>query len=1079
MTHWKLFACTLVGACCGTALPSWGNNQPADMYVNAAQQDEKTLSGTVTDSHGEPLPGVSVTIKGTTKGTITNIDGKYTLKVPTGAELTFSFVGMQTQNVHFKGEPTLNVILRDDNVALDDVVVIGYGSKNRKSLTSSISSVKKEDIERMAPVSTNVQDLIGGGMLKGVLATQNSGEPGASVTINVRGVTSPYPNMQTGTNNNAPLYVIDGVPLFVESTSVNPLMNLSPNDIESIDVLKDASATAIYGSRGANGVIIVTTKDGRKDEKPTVEVGYNIMVSNPVKEFNPLSTEEYLFYNYQNLQNAAIAFNEDLSITPFFQEYMPSLALFNIDGTTGQVIYKGLNMAYFNPGVNTNWVKEVKNKNALTHQYTASIRGGSQRTNYSISLNGTNQEGLYKNDTMESYGGRMSINTDLTDRIKVGAVMNYSETKRYGNSDGLGTASGETKPWLVRPDVTVRDANGNYNRIDTGFAAYGAEGVELSPNPVALLERTNTNKSNQFLGNLFAEIELLKGLKFRTDFSMTNYSFSTDLFTPKDATIDMQNFGLPFNSTLITSDSKYTTTSLNFRLDYSLNIQKHLFGAMLGYGSERSKTHASTTTFEGFPDDEVLNNMGSAQTLTGKNETSSKSGLNSVYGRLNYSYDGKYLAEFSMRADASSKFGPGNQWGYFPALSLGWIISEEDFIEDKNTFRNLKLRLSVGQTGSTNVADFAYKQYFVYGNPYGGQSSIILNTNLPNRNIGWEKTSEVNVGFDFSLFEDRLYGSLDWYYRYTDGALAPAPYIQESGMISYSSNIIDMSNRGVEFSIGADVVRTKDFNWSTMLNISRNRSRIESLNGALIDTYMQDYFVVGEPMGVTQGHVVDHIIQDQAEIDALNEKAKEQYGRNYMNYTGVGDYLMKDLDGNGIFEDTYDKTVIANPEPNFFGGWQNTFSYKNWSLSMLMQFSQGGEALYNDLMVEVQMSNAGKSVSRELYNNFWTPDNRDARYARMADGLYNYNSSVNDRYVFSTSYLRLKNITLSYELPRTVAERLHIGSASIYAVATNLFTVTDWPGIDPESVGTGTTMGTNYDSYPLSKSFSVGVKLSF
>lgn len=1079
MTHWKLFACTLVGACCGTALPSWGNNQPADMYVNAAQQDEKTLSGTVTDSHGEPLPGVSVTIKGTTKGTITNIDGKYTLKVPTGAELTFSFVGMQTQNVHFKGEPTLNVILRDDNVALDDVVVIGYGSKNRKSLTSSISSVKKEDIERMAPVSTNVQDLIGGGMLKGVLATQNSGEPGASVTINVRGVTSPYPNMQTGTNNNAPLYVIDGVPLFVESTSVNPLMNLSPNDIESIDVLKDASATAIYGSRGANGVIIVTTKDGRKDEKPTVEVGYNIMVSNPVKEFNPLSTEEYLFYNYQNLQNAAIAFNEGLSITPFFYEYMPSLALFNIDGTTGQVIYKGLNMAYFNPGVNTNWVKEVKNKNALTHQYTASIRGGSQRTNYSISLNGTNQEGLYKNDTMESYGGRMSINTDLTDRIKVGAVMNYSETKRYGNSDGLGTASGETKPWLVRPDVTVRDANGNYNRIDTGFAAYGAEGVELSPNPVALLERTNTNKSNQFLGNLFAEIELLKGLKFRTDFSMTNYSFSTDLFTPKDATIDMQNFGLPFNSTLITSDSKYTTTSLNFRLDYSLNIQKHFFGAMLGYGSERSKTHASTTTFEGFPDDEVLNNMGSAQTLTGKNETSSKSGLNSVYGRLNYSYDGKYLAEFSMRADASSKFGPGNQWGYFPALSLGWIISEEDFIEDKNTFRNLKLRLSVGQTGSTNVADFAYKQYFVYGNPYGGQSSIILNTNLPNRNIGWEKTSEVNVGFDFSLFEDRLYGSLDWYYRYTDGALAPAPYIQESGMISYSSNIIDMSNRGVEFSIGADVVRTKDFNWSTMLNISRNRSRIESLNGALIDTYMQDYFVVGEPMGVTQGHVVDHIIQDQAEIDALNEKAKEQYGRNYMNYTGVGDYLMKDLDGNGIFEDTYDKTVIANPEPNFFGGWQNTFSYKNWSLSMLMQFSQGGEALYNDLMVEVQMSNAGKSVSRELYNNFWTPDNRDARYARMADGLYNYNSSVNDRYVFSTSYLRLKNITLSYELPRTVAERLHIGSASIYAVATNLFTVTDWPGIDPESVGTGTTMGTNYDSYPLSKSFSVGVKLSF
>ena len=1085
MTHWKLFACALAGAWVGTALPAKGNDlPPAEMHVYSVQQAERTITGTVTDSHGEPLPGVSVSVKGTTRGTITDINGKYTLKLPppTGSEpeLTFSFVGMQTQTVRFKGETVMNVTLRDDNVALDDVVVIGYGSKNRKSLTSSISSVKKEDIERMAPVSTNVQDLIGGGMLKGVLATQNSGEPGSPITINVRGVTSPYPNMQTGTNNNAPLYVIDGVPLFVESTSVNPLMNLSPNDIESIDVLKDASATAIYGSRGANGVIIVTTKDGRKDEKPTVEVGYNIMVSNPVKEFKPLTTEEFMNYTDQNLRNAFDAFTQGLSITQSLDYW--GIADYTLDPYTymkNYTAYYGLDESKYNPDINTNWVKEVKNKNALTHQYTASVRGGSARTNYSISLNGTNQEGLYKNDTMESYGGRIAINTDITDRIKVGAVMNYSETKRYGNSDGLGTASGESKPWLVRPDVTVRDANGNYNRIDTGVSNYGYEGVELSPNPVALLERENTNKSNQFLGNLFAEIELLKGLKFRTDFSMTNYSFSSELFTPKDASIDMQGMGYPLNSTLDTSDSEYTTTSLNFRLDYSLSLQKHLIGAMLGYGSERSKSYTKTLSYEGFPDDEVLNNMASAQTVRGRMESSSKSGLNSVYGRLNYSYDGKYLAEFSMRADASSKFGPDNQWGYFPALSLGWIISEEDFVEDKNTFRNLKLRLSLGQTGSTNVADFAYKQYFVYGNLYGGQSSITLSNTLPNRNIGWEKTSEVNVGFDFSLFEDRLYGSLDWYYRYTDGALAPAPYIQESGMATYSSNIIDMSNRGVEFSIGADVVRTRDFNWSTMLNLSTNRSRIESLNGALIDTYMQDYFVVGEPMGVTQGYVVDHIIQDQAEIDALNAAAREKYGRNYMDNTGVGDYLLKDIDGDGIFDTTKDKVVIANPEPNFFGGWQNTFAYKNWSLSMLMQFSQGGEALYNDLLMEATMSNAGKSVSRELYNNFWTPDNTDARYARMADGLYNYNSTVNDRYVFSTSYLRLKNITLSYELPRSVTERLHIGSASVYAVATNLFTVTDWPGIDPESVGTSTTSGTNYDSYPLSKSFSVGVKLSF
>ena len=1077
MTNWKLFACALLtGACCGTTLTARGGSLPSGhVYAASVQQAARTLTGTVTDSHGEPLPGVSVSVKGTTLGTITDIDGKYTLKVHEGAELVFSFVGMQTQTVRFKGEPSLNIILRDDNVALDDVVVIGYGSKNRKSLTSSISSVKKEDIERMAPVSTNVQDLIGGGMLKGVLATQNSGEPGSSISINVRGVTSPYPNMQTGTNNNAPLYVIDGVPLFVEATSLNPLMNLSPNDIESIDVLKDASATAIYGSRGANGVIIVTTKDGRKDEKPVVEVGYSIAVANPVKEFKPLTTEEFLRYTDQNLRNAAIAYNNFEGYSAMFTPYMPSMALFSFD-EYGQVVYEGLDMTRFNPDVQTDWVREVKNRNALTHQYNASVRGGSQRTNYSLSLNGSNEEGLYRNDSMETYGGRIALNTDLSDRVKLGGVMNYSETKRRSTSDGLGTASAEAKPWLVRPDIAVYDELGELNRIDTGLSAYGMDGVELTPSPVGLLERQTRHTSNQFLGNLFAEIELFRGLKFRTDFSMTHYTFQTSYYTPVEASVDMRGLGMPLEAMLSTSDSEYRTTSLNFRLDYSLNLQKHLFGAMLGYGAERSKNASETLAYQGFP---TLNNIDAAREVISKIQTTTRSGLNSVYGRVNYSYDAKYLAELSMRADASSKFGPGNQWGYFPALSLGWLVSEEDFIRDKDTVSNLKLRLSLGQTGSTNVADFVYHQYYINGPLYGGQNSTVLNGTLPNRNIGWEKTSEVNVGVDFSFFNDRLYGSLDAYYRYTDGALAPSPHILEPGMANYWSNIVDMSNRGVEFSIGADVVRGKAFSWSTMLNLSHNHNRIESLNDALISTYMQDYFVVGEPMGVTRGYVVDHIIQSREEIDALNATAQQLYGRNYMDNTGVGDYLLKDLDGNGIFDATYDKTVIANPEPAIFGGWQNTFSYKNWSLSMLMQFSQGGTAVYNDLLMEVTQPYAGKSVSRELYGNFWTPENTDARYARMGDGIYNYNSTLNDRYVFSTSYLRMKNITLAYELPRSVAQRLHLGSASVYAVATNLFTVTDWPGIDPESAGTGTTAGTNYDSYPLSKTFSVGVKLSF
>lgn len=487
-----------------------------------ARQNGPTLTGIVTDSHGEPLPGVSVSIEGTVTGTITDIDGRYQLKIGKeqhNATLVFSFIGMQTQHIAYKGQHQLNVTLRDDHVALEDVVVIGYGSKNRKSLTSSISSVKKEDIERMAPVSHNIQDLLGGGMVKGVLATQNSGEPGASITINVRGVTAPYPNMQTGTNNNAPLYVIDGVPLFAESTSINPLQNLSPNDIESIDVLKDASATAIYGSRGANGVIIVTTKDGRKESKPSVEVGYTLSIANPTKMFDTMSNEAFLKYTDENLRNAVDAWNQGIGYSAAID------ALANVSyAEDGSYIYHGLNQAMFGTA-NTNWTDEVMNRNALTHQYTASIRGGSAKTNYSLSLNGQNEQGLYRNDNLETYGGRLALNTDLNNHIRIGGVMNYSETNRRSTSDGLGTASSDTKPWLVRPDITVYDEDGNYTRIDTGLEMYGMAGLQLEPNPVALTQRRTTYSSNQFLGNLFAEIDLMKGLKFRTDFSMTNYTF--------------------------------------------------------------------------------------------------------------------------------------------------------------------------------------------------------------------------------------------------------------------------------------------------------------------------------------------------------------------------------------------------------------------------------------------------------------------------------------------------------------------------------------------------------------------------
>ena len=472
----------------------------------------QNVTGTVTDPAGEPLIGVSVQVKGAKTGAITDFDGNFKLaNVPAGSVLVFSYIGYLSQEIPVeKGKNApLNVVLREDAQNLEEVVVIGYGSVKKKDITGSVATVDAEALVGV-PVASAVEAMQG--KLAGVQITTTEGSPDAEMKIRVRGGGSI-------TQSNDPLFIVDGFP--VESIS-----DIPATDIEDITVLKDASSTAIYGSRGANGVIIVTTKDGRKDEKPVVEVVYSIAVANPVKEFKPLTTEEFLRYTDQNLRNAAIAYNNFEGYSAMFTPYMPSMALFSFD-EYGQVVYEGLDMTRFNPDVQTDWVREVKNRNALTHQYNASVRGGSQRTNYSLSLNGSNEEGLYRNDSMETYGGRIALNTDLSDRVKLGGVMNYSETKRRSTSDGLGTASAEAKPWLVRPDIAVYDELGELNRIDTGLSAYGMDGVELTPSPVGLLERQTRHASNQFLGNLFAEIELFRGLKFRTDFSMTHYTFQS------------------------------------------------------------------------------------------------------------------------------------------------------------------------------------------------------------------------------------------------------------------------------------------------------------------------------------------------------------------------------------------------------------------------------------------------------------------------------------------------------------------------------------------------------------------------
>ena len=912
------------------------------------------------------------------------------------------------------------------------------------------------------------------GTVKGVLATTANGEPGSSLKLNIRGITSPYPKSGKG-NNNQPLYVIDGVPTFMEDTGINPLINISPNDIESIDVLKDAAATAIYGSRGANGVVIVKTKNGKRNEKTKVDFGYTFSFSNPIKNYKPLNISEYKNVQDEILRNTVDGMNDGSSIVGMygFDYILNQYGNVSLNEETGLYTYNGLNESLYGKD-NVNWADEVINKNAPTHQYNVAIRGGSNKTNYSFSFNGMNQEGLLLNDRMERYGARLSIDSEINKYITVGGVLDYtySSRKSGSNDPALGY---DNDGWMTRPDLAVRDADGNFQRVDK-FGLY--TDTYNDANAVAKLQRKTKYENDQFSGNAYIDIKPVKGLTLHADANISRFIFSNSYFSPK-ITLPEQ-LGMEPTSTLAESNYRNTNTSINFRADYKFTLtEAHRFDVMAGYSADRYWSKEHDQAYSGFPNDDVLNNASSATTVNKPTETYSKSGLNSIYGRLSYDFLSRYLLDFSLRSDESSKFGPGNKRGTFPAVSLAWRINQEPFLESVRDIDDLKFRLSWGKTGSTNVSDFSYIQYF-NGNQYGGQSGLTLASTYPNKNIKWEMTTEYNAGVDFTLFNGRLNGSFDIYHRKTDGALAPAPIALEFGIGTFYSNILDLTNNGFEFSIGGDVVRTKDFTYNTMLSISSNRNKITKLNGSTLDMMHQDLYMEGHAMGTVKGYKVAGIYQSQDQISKLNEQAMAKGYGFYQDGAAVGDYMFADTNGDGYISEA-DRTAIANPEPKVFGGWSNTLSYKNFTLSMLFQYQLGGDAYYST-MQESASGAIGMSILREMYGNTWTPDRTDAKYAKLMWMPSAYtNTQANDRYVYSNSYFRLRNITLSYTFEPAWLERLHVSGASVFFTATNLFTITDWPGLDPDMAATNAFTKTTEtkDVYPMSRSFSFGLKLQF
>lgn len=1051
--------------------------------IEAIQQ---SISGIVTDVNKNPLPGVNVLVgkKGSTivKGVVTDFEGKYTIEGAEGEMVTFSYMGFTTKEYVISNQTVINVVLEEATGKLEEVVLVGYGSQKREEVSSAISSVEAKDLTRNIVGETSFDAALGG-LMKGVNVSQGSGQLGSGVDINIRGITSPF----AGADNN-PLFVIDGVPFRTNINSFgnndntsninagNPLESINPNDIESIDVLKDAAATAIYGSRGANGVIIVNTKRGEKGEKMSIAVNLSTTFAKPIKNNDYLSTDQWKSFNDEFFTYSTQATNESPYMDLFFLSEYSYMANLPIDWWTYTIGYEGPNEDYYGTE-NTNWADEVFRDPAITNQVNVSVLGGSEKTNYSLSAGYTDQEGLILEEEYKKYNFNVSLDSQVNKILKVGATVNIG----YSNlNSGYRSLNGDFGNELqARPDIASRDENGDFTRVESVEYGY----FPLSePNPLALMTgSTYQTKGFSLLGNTYAEFEVIEDLKIKADVNVARFNTDEYSFRPVSVVGIISDLYGDTRSTLTTTDVVNTNVVSNLTANYTKSIDKHNFSGLIGFAWDRNYSDRKFFQLEGFPDDEILTNITSGEEVTNKAGSSYETGLNSAFGRITYSYNDKYFATANLRSDRSIKFGPENQRAFFPSLALSWNISNEPFLQ-KNTINSLRLRASIGKTGSNNVGDFAYLQFFTPGRNndanYGGNQAIGLNGILPNEGIKWETTNEMNIGLNFGLFNNRLYGSFDFYHRKTTDALMPSPFPLETGAEYYTANFADLTNKGIEFDIGGDIILTKDWRWSASFNIAQNKSTLDKFNQDGISPFLIDRYEIGREVNLIKGYRVEKIFQDQTELDELNAGSPTGFYQELA--TGLGDYKYVDLNDDGRITSA-DREYLGSAQPDFFGGFNTEVKYKGFYLSAYFNYSVGGESLwarYGNKFLYVP----NKNTYSMFYENTWTPERTDAEYPRFVINDPNYNSRISNKTVYDTSFLRLKTLQFGYQFPKSIVEKMSATDLSLFVTGSNLWTLSNFPGLNPEAQGDGfasVTSTDNNDPYPVAKTWSVSLNVKF
>lgn len=992
-------------------------------FNSAQAQQTFTVRGKVSTETGEALPGVNVLVKGTSAGTVTDAEGIYVLSsVKPEDVLVVSFIGYNTQEIVVGSRSTVDIVLAADIQTLSEVVVVGYGTQRKIETTGSIASVKSEDIVQ-TPVTNVAQGLQA--RIAGVQINQNSGAPGGNISVRVRGT-----NSISGTSE--PLYIVDGIQISNGGgiTDVSPLSTINPNDIESVEVLKDASATAIYGARGSNGVVLITTKRGRSGA-------------------TRVSFDSY--YGWQQVRKTL----DVLNASEFAQ--------------LENEVFK--TTVYPDPaslGEGVDW-QNVIFRTAPIQNHQLSVNGGNEKTQLALSMNYFDQDGIIINSDFKRYSTRLNLDHKVSDRVKIGTSIMGS----YNINNGIPTGStvvgdgGVVLSSLVGAAIGAPPTLQPYRPDGTvfPFAEQGDGRYREVANPLGLAKVLNRTNISRVLANVYGEVKLAEGLTYRASFnsdlqnSLNNYYSPRSIIATKDQNAQSGAASKKNESSTLLLHESILTYSKTFADKHSLKFT----GV---YATQSSTFTTNTVSGNGFPNDATTNEaMQLALTVsTSSNKTLER--LDSYMGRINYGFRDKYFVDFTMRSDASSKFGNDHKYGYFPAASAAWRVIEEPFMSNASFISDLKLRVSYGLTGNAGGLTQPYQSLplqttgsdYQFGHVY---SKGISPAGIANPGLRWEKSLQANIGLDLSLF-DWLNMTVDVYHKKTDDLLYKKTLPPSSGYQSVLANLGSLENKGIEIAANANILRDGPIKWSVNANFTANRNKINSIDGGTTnELFMTNYTIlkVGQPLGVFKTYIFDGIYQTGETIVPGAD------GR-------TGGTKVLDYDQSGVIT-SGDQVITGNPNPDFIYGFSTSLSYLNFDLGVFLGGSYGND-IYNVSRASFENPLGQRNLLQGVVNR-WTPENPNNEYSSPLQGG---RLPITNRFVEDGSYLRCKNITLGYRLPQIKG----VNSARIYVSANNLFTLTNYSGFDPEVntyANSNTTIGIDNFVYPAARSFLAGVQLTF